>query len=144
MADDKKAGWSEFRIRQTTDELFQHGPSLEIGIVALPQNGRIPIRALALLDTGAAGTAISPGLAERLAPNIIDKGEIHEAGREPVVASFYTVGLLLPAANVELEVAGLPSLAAPHDVLIGRDVLISCRLVIDFPNGVTALHMRSN
>jgi predicted aspartyl protease len=143
MTNDKEAGWAKITFRQTVDELIQNGPTIEIGVTCIDSgNGA---RVLAQIDTGAAGTGVSAKLAERLGLMPYgEHGEIHEAGRERLVVPYHFVRLTLPHADIEHEVACLPSLGAPHDVLIGRDILANSRLVVDFIAGVVGLHIRAS
>lgn len=99
--------------------------------------------ALALVDTGAAGSAISIRLAQELSLEQIDSGELREAGREVVRAPYFKARLKLPPnVDIEIDLIGLP-MEVPHDVLIGRDILASCRLTVDFTSGVTCVHIRT-
>lgn len=141
MANDEKSIWTKFGFNQPIKSLIEHGPAAPVGIG--PAGSQTSISALAQIDTGAAGCGISPRLVKRLNLQPVGSGTIHEAGREPVTADFFFVRLTLPAMNIELNVAGLPSLALPHDVLIGRDVLARFRLLVDFTSGVTQLHFKN-
>lgn len=143
MTDDKEAAWAKIAIRQPIDELIKHGPSLKIGILPVPSIGNA-VGALAQIDTGAAGTGLSPRLVSALSLPPTGDGEIREPGREIISVKFYRVRLILPSRlDVEVEVAGLPSLAEPHDILIGRDILAEARLLVDFTDGITRLHFKT-
>ena len=144
MADNKKIRWTQINIRQSADDLFQRGPSLSIGIAPLGNNtGMLSI--LAQIDTGAHGTGISPRVAEKLSLSPAGHGEIREAGRKPIACPYYPVRLSIDSImDIELEVVGLPALGAPHDPVIGRDVLANCRLAIDFSLGHTALFIKAS
>ena len=144
MTDDEKAAWAKIRITQTVDELIKYGPSIKIGIAPVPFEGAGLVTVLAQIDTGAAGSGMSPRLTRKLGLKPIDSGEIHEAGRTPIIAPYFRVRLILPSTDIETDIVGLPSLNPPHDVLIGRDILTNCRLIVDFTSGLTALHIRSS
>ena len=147
MMDDEESGWSKINIKQSVDDLIRYGPGLKIGIAAFPYVADAPKLVLAQIDTGASGTGISPKLVAEL--GLVPHGppgEIREAGRDPIIASYFRVGIFLPSipepVELKLEVVGLPSLPPPHDILIGRDVLSRCKLGIDFIAGRTKLQIK--
>ncbi|QOF73621.1 retropepsin-like domain-containing protein [Aminobacter sp. SR38] len=144
MTGEDRAVWSSVGFNQRVDNLMQYGPTAHVGVAAVPYSSGSAIAALAQFDTGAAGTGISPRLVERLGLKPIGLGVIQEAGREALTASFFALRLWLPGIDrwIDLDVAGLPSLADPHDVLIGRDVMSSFKLVVDFTSGATQLHFK--
>lgn len=144
MANDKEPTGAKITLTQSVDDLIQNGPTMKVGIAALPFDPAMMSVVLAQIDTGAHGTAVSPRIANSLGLKEIDRGEVHEAGRDPIVASYYRVRLRMPGTDIEIDVVGLPTLREPHDVLIGRDVLANCRLAIDFANGKTWLHIKSS
>lgn len=143
MAHDQKPIWTKVGFEQNVECLIQHGPTGPIAIRSAA--GGEVISAMALFDTGAAGSAISPALAERLNLSPSGKGIIHEAGREPLSVPFFHVHVIVPGIGswMELDVAGLKSIARPHDILIGRDVLSHFRFSIDFTEGKVVLHFRN-
>ena len=144
MADNEEPVWAKIDFRQNVDDLVQYGPSLKVGISADPFVGGEMASACSQIDTGAAGTGISTRLAERLGLVAIDHGELHHPGGDPIVAPAFKVRLYLPGAELNLEVIGLSTLDPPHDVLIGRDVLASCRLVVDFSRGMVGLDIKAS
>jgi len=145
MTNDKEPGWAKIRITQKVDDLIKHGPSITVGITPMPFEGAGMISVLALIDTGASGTGISPRLARKLDLKPIDIGIAREAGREPIEGHYFRVRLFLPAGvQIDTDVFGPPSVTTDHDVLIGRDILASCRLIVDFVSGVTGLHVQSD
>jgi predicted aspartyl protease len=122
MTDDKEPIWSQVRIRQPVDDIIQYGPSIEVDVSAIDGGPRI--KALAQIDTGAHGTAISTRLALKLDLRQIGAGEIRQPGLAPIVSPYFRVRVTLPiAGDIETDVAGLSSLSLPHDILIGRNVL---------------------
>ena len=143
MTDDEKAAWAKIKINQTVDELLKFGPSIEIGIAPVPFEGKGLTTVIAQIDTGAAGSGMSPRLTRKLNLEPIDQGEFHEPAREPIVVNYFRVRLILPSTDIETDIVGLPSLDPPHDVLIGRDILANCRLIIDFPRGLTGLYIKA-
>ncbi len=145
MTNNKEPVWAKIRITQSIDDLVKHGPSLKIGVMATPFDGTHVTTAWALIDTGAAGTGISPALARELALKPIDFGMAHEAGREPISAPYFKVKLLLsPNIDMELDVIGLRSMDEYHGLLIGRDVLQNSRIMVDFITGETRIHFRAS
>lgn len=143
MTDDKESGWTEVRFCQSLDDLKQYGPSIPIEVSAAIDNAPKRIRALALVDTGAAGTGIGPDLAKRLGLPLIGRGMIHEAGRAPIMAGLHRVRLCFPSIDIDVDVTALPSLGEPHDVLIGRDVMAKSHLYVDFLTGKTRLAIKT-
>jgi hypothetical protein len=145
MTDDEEPGWTKIRITQPINDLIKNGPSIRVGIAPMPFEGPGMTSVLALIDTGTSGTGISPRLRSKLALKPIDVGFAHEAGREPIEGHYFKVRLFFPAGiQVDIDVFGLPSVTTNHDILIGRDILASCRLAVDFVSGVTRLHFKSN
>lgn len=144
MTNDEEAVWAKIKITQTVDEILKHGPSLNVGVAPVPFEGTGMMTALAQIDTGAAGSGMSPRLARKLSLKPVGSGEIREAGRDPIVASYFRVRLFLPSTDIETNIVGLPSLDPPHDVLIGRDILANCRLLVDFTRGLTGLHIKGS
>jgi predicted aspartyl protease len=143
MADDEKPRWTKIDLAQTVDDIFEHGPTLPIKIRAGHLKGGI-VQVLALIDTGASATGLSPRLVQKLVLVPFDHGAIQEAGREPIEAARFEVSILLePSRYIDALAVGLPSLAAPHDVIVGRDVLARCRLDVNFTTGVTSIHFKN-
>ncbi|UVK37633.1 hypothetical protein LHFGNBLO_004698 [Mesorhizobium sp. AR10] len=143
MTDDKKPIWTKFSFEQSINSLLKYGPTIRIEIGGIDLSSP-KLSVLAQIDTGAAGCGISARIAKLLALKPIDVGQIHEAGREPITASIFAVRLYTPAMDMELDVAALTSLADPHDVLIGRDLLARFRIAVDFTTGLTQLHFRND
>lgn len=130
--------WIKTSFEQTRADLFAYGPTAPVGISEVGKR-QATLQAVALIDTGAAGTGISPKLAAKLNLQPIGTGLIHEAGREPIAADIFEARLFFPGMDVELDIAGLPSLAEPHDMIVGRDVLAQARISVDFTTGITLL-----
>lgn len=143
MANDEKAVWTKIGFKQSAQGLVKNGPSASVGIGAAGA-ACASFKALAQIDTGAAGCGIGPDVAKRLNLEPVGFGAIHEAGREPITANFFAIRLFLPGMDIDLDVAGLPSLAAPHEILIGRDALARFRLLVDFTTGITQFHIKSD
>jgi hypothetical protein len=143
MADDPAVGWTNVAITQSVEDLLQRGPTIKIELSASGEAAE-PIPVLAQIDTGAHPTAISPVIARRLGLQSTVPGYLlQEAGRPPVDALEYRVRIRIPSASigVEMNVVGLPALGDPHHVLIGRNFLAGCRLLVDFSTGNTLLQI---
>lgn len=143
MANDKEPAWAEITFRQNIDDMIKYGPTCPIGIGG-PESDDVAMTVFAQIDTGAAGTGISPRLVDRLGLAPVSSGMIHEAGREPISVNMYGVSLFFPRFKVVLDVSGLPSLAAPHDIVIGRDILKDTRFIVDFTSGIIRVHFRTS
>ena len=143
MTDNQETIWTKIGFDQPVDNLIQNGPTAPVAIRSA--TGGEVVSAMALFDTGAAVSAISPALVERLNLCPIGKGTVHEAGRDPLSAPFFHVHVIIPGIGswIELDVAGLPALARPHDILIGRDFLSHFRFSVDFTEGRVALHFKN-
>jgi predicted aspartyl protease len=145
MTNDKESGWAKTRITQSPDDLRERGPITLVGISGQDTKRSNMFKVAALIDTGAHGTTISPRLAEKLALPVADRGEVREAGREVITADYFKVGLFFPRCGwIDLDVARLPSFDPECDVLIGRDILANCRLLVDFGTGITELHIKAS
>lgn len=144
MTNDEEAAWAKISIKQTVDELIEFGPSIKAGIAPVPFKGTGMTCVLAQIDTGARGSGISPRLARKLNLSPMENVEVHLPGRGPITAPAFKVRLFLPSTDIEVDVVGLATLDPPHDILIGRDILSSCQLIVDFTSGLTGLHIRSS
>ena len=144
MTDNEKPVWTEITIRQTADDIRKYGPSLAVRVGALPNNGVKAVEVCAQIDTGAEITSIDDRLAQRLALKAIAHGLVHKAGAQPHPALYFRVLLSLPHFRFDIDVeAFATSLGAPHDLVIGRNVLKDCRLASDFTTGLTRLWIRT-
>jgi len=142
MTNDEEAVWTKIRIRQTPDELVKYGPTIEVKVSAI--KGREVLSVLAQIDTGAAGTGISKRLAEKLALESVAFGKVHQPGLPEITAPYFRVRLEFPSVEIESDVVGLVTLDPPHDILIGRDILVNSRMIVDFTQGITAVQFRSS
>lgn len=141
MSDDKEAGWTKIRIRQTVDHLFKHGPSIDVDVA--PIDGGTIARVMAQIDTGASRTGISPRLVKNLGLAPVASGFVHQVGLPRIHVPFFKIRLGFPRLDINIDVVGFATLERPHDILLGRDILGKCRLSVDFLSGVTVLHVKN-
>jgi predicted aspartyl protease len=135
-------GWTKLIVVMPVEELRRVGPTLDIGMwPAGEPDSAIPLAAL--VDTGAGHSCISAAAARRLGVGPSGDLRLHAANSEPRSVPRFRCGFLLPGVRGEAEFAVLSTLRHPHDALIGRDIMASGRLVVDFTTGVWQLHWRS-
>lgn len=114
--------------------LQQSGPvvQLHIGVASaleqhLRSNGQSipsPVAAQALIDTGASGTVVNPGIVSSLNLNPVGSTLIHTPSSSNVRCLQYVVRLHLPSGVVaEAMAIAAPLQGQPIQCLIGRDVL---------------------
>jgi hypothetical protein len=101
-----------------------------------------PVRASGLLDCGTDVTAVAPWILQQLGVSVITTTSTHTAGGQVTVnLARVSLGITDPS-----QPAGAPWLTQPNllvtelvttlpdaDVLIGLDVLLECKLVLDGP-----------
>jgi predicted aspartyl protease len=114
-------------------------PWQEGGAAAGPQIDDL----VALVDTGAGHSCISPRLAERLGVPPSCEIEQHAAGKESINSPMFHYKLSFPEFFlVEADFAILSHLKEPTDVVIGCDLLHISRLLIDFTTGQWEMHFK--
>jgi len=100
-----------------------------------------PVKACGLLDTGTNVTSVAAWVLHRLAVAINTSSSTHTAGGK-VAVDLYEVGLTITDPGLlgspwltqpDVLVMELPVVLPDVDVLIGLDVLLSCRLLLDGP-----------
>lgn len=142
MAQETKREWIKIGVDNSVDDLRRYGPSLPLQVSKIEdQQPRLDVHAQ--LDTGANHSCCSPGLGQLL--GIPPSGSLfqHHAGREPQSVPVFRARLWFPGGTqIDADLAVLSSLAEPHAILIGRDILSMCRLDVDFLSGRTELHMK--
>lgn len=151
MANNEEPVWAKIGLRQGVDDLIKYGPTIRAAVRDIASKPNT-VSILAQIDTGAAMSGVSPDVVRRLQLRRHGSGDIVEAGRERITVDFHEVDIImalrdppsgeLRAMSIRCHVAGLPSLAKPHDLLIGRDILGQFRLLVDFTTGTTQLHLR--
>jgi hypothetical protein len=99
------------------------------------------VTAIATLDTGSNVTCVSAAIIRQLALSRTTSSKTSGIGGPVSVQLFHASLMIVDPAQPQvpffvqpdLEVMELPP-GAPVDVLIGMDVLLNCRLLIDGPN----------
>ena len=130
----------DFRVR--VQELYARGFTIRVRLGS--PGGQKGLDALALIDTGAADTAISPAVRERLALDNCDTRMVHEAGRDPYPADIVRVHIAIPELRYSADrlVVALRSVGDGIDLLLGRDIMAHWGLVLDFTSGKFRIHVK--
>lgn len=100
-----------------------------------------PVQVRGLLDTASDATAIAPWILKRLAISVSSTASTHTAaGSVDVNVYNVSLGITDPTQSVlhwltvaNLLVTDLPTVLPDTDVLIGLDVLLECKLLLDGP-----------
>jgi len=127
--------------------VIEVGINLEKNLEAeLTQKGGAPrqsIRGLALIDTGAQGSAVDDGVAQELGIQPIDVVKMASASEASCDANIYPVRFEILGTNIKI---GAPramgaTLRKGSGIvaLIGRDVLSQCTLYYNGPAGLITL-----
>jgi hypothetical protein len=116
-------------------------------LIAAGQAIAPPVQARGLLDTGSDVTAVAPWVLQRLALRPSAKTVTHTASG-PTMVNVYEISLGITDPNqsggpwmtlTNLLVTELAAPLADADVLVGLDVLLQCRLLLDGPTRVFSL-----
>lgn len=108
------------------------GSTLEARLVKAGSKVPVPLPAKALLDTGAARTAIRQGLAQALGLSPVGVTRIRAAGSALIACMEFYVRFGLPGDEIwEGRVLELPLRGDEIDCLIGRDLLARCVFLYD-------------
>jgi len=114
-----------------------------VPIQGYPQNKRIPLRAKALIDTGASRSAISSTFV--LAAKLIsyEKCTIRMAKGE-YISSVYTVDIMFPNRMMAQNIKSA-EFTGKHefDFIVGMDILRMIDMAITNAGGVTVLSLRA-
>src|SRR5262249_19019032 len=100
-----------------------------------------PVWTTAVIDTGSNVTCVTPGVLQRLGLSVLAQGSSQTAAGVAAVNLFQVSLSIPPPANVpgpmltrrDLVVMEMPSPIPGVDVLIGLDVLLDCKLLLDGP-----------
>lgn len=116
--------------------MVQVGPIVEISVgpsipyvQAMTKKGKkvpSPVKAVAMIDTGASGTVVTPGLVEQLGLSPVGTSKMNTPSTtDAVEAAVYNLGLAFPnGVSVASVLAFEAPLGGQHiQCLIGRDVL---------------------
>lgn len=108
------------------------GSSLEAELTKAGSKTPTPLPARALVDTGAARTAIRQGLAQELGLSPVGVIRIRAAGSTPIACMEFFIRLDLPGNVIwEGKALELPLRGGGIDCLIGRDLLARGVLLYD-------------
>jgi predicted aspartyl protease len=100
------------------------GSALEQHLRSKQQSVPSPVAAQALIDTGATGTVVNPGIVSSLNLNPVGSTLIHTPSSSNVRCSQYLVRLHFPSGVVAEALAiSAPLHGQPIQCLVGRDVL---------------------
>jgi len=114
-----------------------------VPIQGYPQNKRIPLRAKALIDTGASRSAISSAFVS--AAKLVSYGRCTiRTAKGEYISSVYTVDIMFPnrmmAQNIKsAEFTG----SHEFDFIVGMDILRMTDMAITNAGGVTVLSLRA-
>lgn len=126
-------------IRQTTQDLLDWGPSLPVQVALIGSDTFVD--AIALVDTGADGCAMTETLLERLGGKVTSTVTVHEAGREPMDFGALEATLQLPKLpKINVPFGVLPSFGSRHDILLGRHFFRGGKLLVDYEQGRFEMH----
>jgi predicted aspartyl protease len=139
-------GWIRENAVQIQSELVGHGPSFYVSVEPFDdKGGRRPTlnNIIAQIDPGAGATCISPRLAAKLGVPAVSTADLQIAGdRSQTLQRFQCGVIFADGTRWDSELAALPYIGEPHDVVIGRDFLAHTRLLIDFTTGSWELHIK--
>ena len=127
------------------------GPVIEIMICPaqpviqqIKKEGRQPpaFNAIALIDTGATSTCISPEIVEKLGLISFDVQEVHTAAGQSE-QFLYDIGVGLPISQPNILSVQAPCAdlsGQPFQVLLGRDILSMCSFFYNGTDNSFVLH----
>ena len=132
--------------------LMEAGPRLPVAIAptdehfsALANQGKplpAPVNGLAMIDTGAARTAVDVDAAKQAGLIAVDSGVVHSATHENARAPVYMCKFLFPGWSMQISpatVLGLSLASQGLVALIGRDALSQCIFVYNGSDGRVSL-----
>ncbi|MBI2586717.1 MAG: hypothetical protein HYW28_12740 [Rhodospirillales bacterium] len=136
-------GWTVLDTNLAAEHVRRFGPTIAIDIWSVNQTVKLQ-DVLAQIDFGASHSCISPRLAPRLNVEPIGVLNTQIAGLKPEDIPVFRCGVTFPTGTkIEGDFAILPHLAEPHDVLIGRNILANCRVIVDFTSGNIQIHFKN-
>lgn len=113
-----------------------------------PKSARLPRHNGAvykgLLDTGSDRIALRPNLASAIGAELTGRGTAHGIGGAEATVRRTSIQVIFPGANVcfhspDAAVIPLPGDARSFDLILGRQFLQHCRLLVDGPNAAYRL-----
>jgi len=114
-----------------------------VPIHGYPQDKKIPLRAKALIDTGASRSAIRDSFVQAAKLFSYEKCTIRMA-RGEYVSSVYTVDILFPNRMIATNIkASEFSGSHDFDFIVGMDILRMTDMAITNAGGVSVLSLRS-
>jgi predicted aspartyl protease len=139
-------GWARLSVDATPEHLRVYGPCVLVDIQGITQSTDTTPKiegVVALFDTGAGHSCISPALAARLGIPSHSTLKQYAAGTEPQDTQLFRCILFFPGiTQVTADFAILSHLKEPHEVVIGCDILHSARLIVDFTTGQWEAHFK--
>lgn len=120
------AGWIRNQVREQPAALCKLGPLLK---VKLQVGNRPAVEAVAVINTAAPVSRLSPDLLKRL----LDHG--FAVADQRALLTFHN------GTQAMISLASDPNLSHPHEVSIGLDLLSRMRLVVDFVSGNWEFHI---
>jgi predicted aspartyl protease len=132
------------QIRATPQSLQRLGPSLQVDIEIADPSPNSPVdrikNILALVDTGASASAISPRLAARFSlAHTKTRSQFTIYGKAENVPTYFCKLLFPCGVDVTDDFAVLDHLSEPNEILIGRNLLARSQITIDFVSGIWAI-----
>jgi len=125
----------------TLTVVIGHGRKALLGFLAARQPIPRPAWTTGVIDTGTNITCVTPAVLQRLQLSSTMQGSSQTVGG-PVAANLFEVSVSIPPArNVpgpmltrrDLVVMEMPSPIPGVEVLIGMDILLGCKLILDGP-----------
>jgi hypothetical protein len=121
--------------------LIGHGRKAMIPLLAGGPPLPAPVWTEGVVDTGSNITCVTPGVLQRLGIVSIGQSGSHTVGGQTAVNLFEVSLSIPPATNVpgpmltrrDLCVMEMPSVIPGVEVLVGMDILLDCRLLLDGP-----------
>lgn len=137
------SGWTRLTVTSDFAIMKTIGPTLPIEFESLELKAETK-KVLALIDSGANHSCIGPRLFAALGISASRTINQHPAGKEPEYVPIFLGRIKFHnGTQIDGDFAVLASLGDPYDILIGRDILSLCRLVIDFTTGNWELHFKN-
>jgi hypothetical protein len=121
--------------------LISYNQNALAAMIATGQALPAPLWAIGVIDTGTNITCVTPALLQRLGLTATGQGSSHTVGGQAAV-NLFEVSLSIPPpggvpgpmlTRQDLVVMEMPSPIPGVEVLIGLDILLDCKLLLDGP-----------